>query len=208
MPARNRINHLVTESIPRIILASGSRYRAELLERVQSGVLSSPTEVDETPISGELPRDTAVRLARAKACAGAETHLDSLVIGSDQVADLDGQPLGKPGTFQRAHAQLADCSDKTVLFHTAVCVADNRGGASVLREGVDTTRVVFRKLQAAEISRYLLHDSPLDCAGSFKMEQLGVSLFERVESEDPTAIIGLPLIVLCRLLRQCGLIIP
>lgn len=198
----------MTPAIPRIVLASGSRYRAELLERVQSGVLCSPTTVDETPTGSERPRDTAVRLARLKACAGSEAQLDSLVIGSDQVADLDGQALGKPGTLARAQAQLSDCAGKTVLFHTAVCVADNRRGAKTLHEGVDTTRVVFRKLQAAEISRYLLHDSPLDCAGSFKMERLGVSLFERVESEDPTAIIGLPLIILCRLLRRCGLEIP
>lgn len=196
------------DAAPSIVLASASRYRAELLERVLPQFACSATSVDESPIRGERPRDTAIRLARLKACAGATQHPDSLIIGSDQVADLSGQALGKPGTMERARAQLSRCSGKTVMFETAVCVADNRSGTNVLHEGIDTTRVVFRDLTAAEISRYLDRDTPLDCAGSFKMERLGVALFERVESEDPLAIIGLPLIVLCRLLRRCGLQIP
>ena len=198
----------MTDSTPRVVLASTSRYRAELLERVLGGFLCSATAVDETPMEGESNLDTAVRLARLKACAGSAQYPDSLVIGSDQVADLGGEALGKPGTIERARAQLATGSGKAVLFHTAICLADNRSGTCILHEGLDTTRVVFRTLEENEISRYLVRDSPLDCAGSFKIEQLGVSLFERVESEDPTAIVGLPLIILCRLYRQCGLAIP
>jgi septum formation protein len=198
----------LTPSIPTVVLASGSRYRAELLRRVLDDFTCLTTAVDESPIAGENPRDTAVRLARLKACQAAECLPDSLVIGSDQIADLDGQPLGKPGSIGRAQAQLRQCAGKTVLFHTAVCVADNRGGTMALHEGLDITRVVFRALDAAEISRYVSRDMPLDCAGSFKMEKLGVSLFDRVECEDPAAIVGLPLVILCRLLRQCGLRIP
>ncbi|MGB0135181.1 Maf family protein [Dokdonella sp.] len=198
----------MSDAIPRIVLASGSRYRAELLQRVLGDFICSTTAVDEAPDSGECPHDTAARLARLKASSAAAQFSDSLVIGSDQVADLDGLALGKPGTMERARTQLAMCSGKTVVFHTAVCIADNRNGAKYFHEGLDTTRVVFRNLGEAEIRRYLDRETPLDCAGSFKMERLGVSLFERVESEDPTAIVGLPLIILCRLLRRCGLVIP
>ena len=151
---------------------------------------------------------TATRLAREKACAVARKYPASLVIGSDQVADLDGTLLGKPGSRERAQAQLMQCSGRAVVFHTAVCVAGSAGGQTVFREAIDTTRVVFRVLEPAEISRYLAIDHPLDCAGSFKVERLGVSLFERIESTDPTALIGLPLIALCRLLRESGMSIP
>lgn len=198
----------MTRESPRFVLASASRYRAELIGRVLDGVTCHAATVDETPMPGEGTRDLAVRLARLKALAGAGAHSGSIIVGSDQVADLDGEPIGKPGTLQRAQAQLARCSGQTVLFHTAVCVADNRGPACVLHEGVDTTRVTFRALDSAEISRYLSRDAPLDCAGSFKMERAGISLFERVESQDPTAIIGLPMIILCHLLRDCGIELP
>ncbi|MEZ5462158.1 nucleoside triphosphate pyrophosphatase [Dokdonella sp.] len=194
--------------MPSVVLASGSRYRAELLRRLLDGFTCLATDVDESPVAGERPCDTAVRLARLKACSAAEHHSDSLVIGSDQVAELDGQALGKPGSIERAQAQLRQCAGKTVLFHTAVCVADNRSGTIALHEGLDITRVAFRPLDDAEISRYVSRDMPLDCAGSFKMERLGVSLFDRVECADPAAIVGLPLVILCRLLRQCGLQIP
>lgn len=198
----------VAEAPPRIVLASASRYRAELLERVLERFTCSATSVDESIEAGEHPREAAIRLARMKACVGAARHPQCLVIGSDQIADLDGRALGKPGSLQRAQAQLKECSGKTVVFHTALCIADTRNAACQLLEGLDTTRVVFRDLHDAEISRYLGRDAALDCAGSFKMERLGISLFERVDSTDPSAIIGLPLILLCRLLRQCGLEIP
>jgi septum formation protein len=159
-------------------------------------------------MSNESPRDTAIRLARAKAMAACARNPGAIVIGSDQVADLGGQMLGKPGTLARAQSQLMICSGQSVDFHSAVCVTDNRGAESICHEAVDTTRVMFRVLGEAEISRYLAIDEPLDCAGSFKVERLGITLFERIESIDPSALIGLPLIALCRLLRQCGLSLP
>ena len=151
---------------------------------------------------------TAARLAREKACVVAQKYPASLVIGSDQVAELDGSLLGKPGTLERAQTQLSQCSGRVVVFHTAVCVADSTNGQIVFREAMDTTRVAFRSLDATEIARYLAIEQPLDCAGSFKVERLGVSLFKGVESIDPTALIGLPLIALCRLLRESGISIP
>jgi septum formation protein len=193
---------------PLIVLASTSAYRAELLARVVPIFACAAVSVDEGAFDGEAPAATAVRLAAAKAQAGADAHPGALVIGSDQVAELDGQAIGKPGTRARAHAQLAACSGKQVLFHTAVCLADGRGRERVVHGACDLTRVEFRALGEAEIRRYLDSDNPLDCAGSFKVERLGVALFERIESDDPTALIGLPLIRLCSLLRQAGVVIP
>lgn len=192
----------------RLVLASTSSYRSELLRRIVADFEICAVAVDEAMHSEETPLLAAVRLAREKARAGARQHPGCRVIGSDQLADLDGTPLGKPGSMERAQAQLQQCSGRTVAFHSAVCVADCTGGSSVFREAVDTTRVVFRVLDAAEISRYLAIERPFDCAGSFKVERLGVALFERVESNDPTALIGLPLIALCRLLRESGMSIP
>ena len=151
---------------------------------------------------------TAARLARDKARVVAQKYPTSLVIGSDQVAELDGSLLSKPGTLERAQSQLTQCSGRVVAFHTAVCVAHSTNGQIVFREAMDTTRVAFRSLDATEIARYLAIEQPLDCAGSFKVERLGVSLFKGVESIDPTALIGLPLIALCRLLRESGMSIP
>ncbi len=193
---------------PAIVLASTSPYRAELLRRVVPVFTCAAVSVAEDAFDGEAPGATAVRLAAAKAQAGADAHPGALVIGSDQVAELDGLAMGKPGTLARAHAQLAACSGKQVLFHTAVCMADDRGSERVLHHACDLTRVEFRALDEAEIRRYLEKDSPLDCAGSFKAERLGVALFEGIESRDPTALIGLPLIRLCSLLRQAGIAIP
>jgi septum formation protein len=192
----------------RLVLASTSAYRAELLRRIVAKFELCAAGVDETPMTGEPPRETAIRLAREKAMAASASNPGAIVIGSDQVADLGGQILGKPGTLARARTQLMRCSGQSVDFHGAVCVIDERGADSICHESIDTTRVLFRELGAAEIARYLAIDEPLDCAGSFKVERLGIALFERIESVDPSALIGLPLIALCQLLRRCGLSIP
>lgn len=195
--------------LPRpLVLASRSRYRAELLKRVVAEFETCAADVDETAVDGESPALTAARLSRVKALAVAERYPGKLVIGSDQLAELDGGPLGKPGCVELAHAQLRACSGRTVTFHTAVCLIDSASLTGEPLEAMDVTRVVFRALTDAEIARYLDLDSPFDCAGSFKIEQAGVSLFERVESADPTALIGLPLIAVCRLLRKIGWPIP
>lgn len=193
---------------PALILASTSPYRRELLARLGLPFRSVAPEVDEAAVPGEVPRATAVRLARAKAEAVAALHPGTLVIGSDQVADLKGQALGKPGSVEVARIQLAASAGHSVLFHTAVCVVDARAPEAAPHEAVDTTRVVFRTLAAAEIARYLAAEPALDCAGSFKAEGLGISLFERIEGSDPTALVGLPLIALTRLLREAGLRVP
>lgn len=191
-----------------VVLASTSRYRRELLARLLPDFAVDAPDVDETPIAGESPRDLAIRLASAKAQAVAARHPDAIIIGSDQVAELDGIALGKPGSVEAARAQLAASSGHTVSFHTALCVFDTRSNAMVERFAIDCTQVVFRTLDAATIARYIDVEKPLDCAGSFKAESLGIALFERIESSDPTALIGLPLIALARLLREAGLSLP
>jgi len=183
-----------------IVLASTSPYRRELLARLGVIARQQAPRVDETPATDEGPAELAVRLARAKARAVALSTPGALVIGSDQVADCNGRMLGKPGTIDNARAQLRACSGRTVTFHTAVCLVDTRLGRQDERSAIDATRVVFRSLSEAEIVRYADRERPFDCAGSFKSEGLGIGLFERVESSDPTALIGLPLIALCRLL--------
>jgi len=194
--------------VTRIVLASTSRYRRELLSRLLPEFAVDAPDVAEAPIAGELPHHTAARLASAKAQAVAARHSGAIVIGSDQVAELDGRALGKPGSIEAAREQLAASSGKTVLFHTGLCVVDTRDGAAISRTASDNTQVVFRTLDAATIARYVDIEKPLDCAGSFKVEGLGIALFERVESVDPTALIGLPLIALARLLREAGLRLP
>ncbi|MGE8226822.1 MAG: Maf family protein [Stenotrophomonas sp.] len=187
-----------------LILASTSRYRAELLNRLRISFSSAAPDVDETPLPGEPPAALAHRLAAAKAAAVARQHPGSWAIGSDQVAELNGQPLGKPGSREAACAQLAAMSGHEVLFHTAVCLSD--GDAQL--QATDLTRVRFRNLQMAEIKRYIDAEQPLDCAGSFKCEGLGISLFEAIDNSDPTALIGLPLIKTSQLLRQAGYQLP
>ncbi len=191
-----------------IVLASTSRYRAELLRRIVAEFSVCAPDIDESSNSDESPASTAARLAREKALAVADRYPDHLVIGSDQVADLEGQLLGKPATLANAHAQLTRCSGRVIVFHTAVCLIETKAEGPTFLEAIDCTRVVFRSLKSAEISRYLALDRPFDCAGSFKIECAGSTLFERVESTDPSALIGLPLIVLCEMLRQAGLTIP
>jgi septum formation protein len=189
----------------RLVLGSTSRYRAQLLGRL--GLVFEPRApgTDEMEIAGETAAARAMRLASAKA-TDAGAGLDALVIGSDQVAELDGQLLDKPGSLARANDQLKACAGRVVHFHTAVCVLDTQNGRRYTH--LDLTRVHFRPLTATEIERYLRIELPLDCAGSFKCEGLGISLFERIENDDPTALIGLPLIALARLLREAGLAVP
>ncbi|HET8764853.1 MAG TPA: Maf family nucleotide pyrophosphatase [Rhodanobacter sp.] len=193
-------------SPPRVVLASTSRYRAELLRRLMADFEPCRPDVDETPRPGEPPAMRAERLAIAKAEAVAAGRRDALVIGSDQVAELDGDLLRKPGSIANACAQLAASSGHAVAFHTAVCVVDTRNGRRTSR--IDRTQVQFRTLSSAEIERYVAREHPLDCAGSFKCEGLGISLFERIDSSDPTALIGLPLIALAQLLRAAGRSLP
>lgn len=190
--------------MPALILASTSRYRAELLSRLRLPFSCANPEVEEAALPGEAPTALATRLARAKAAAVAARHPGAWVIGSDQVAELDGAPLGKPGTRDAACAQLAAMSGREVLFHTAVCVSNS--GRHL--QATDLTRVRFRTLRAGEIERYVEAEMPLDCAGSFKCEGLGITLFEAIDNQDPSALVGLPLIALCRLLREAGFTLP
>jgi len=192
---------------PRIVLASTSRYRADLLRRVLPVFEQAAPQVEETAIANEAPRRRAERLALLKAAAIAHGCDDAIVVGSDQVAELDGLVFDKPGDFARAQAQLTACSGREVHFHTAVCVIDTRK-RDHRALATDLTRVRFRDLMPQEIDRYLEREQPFDCAGSFKTEALGITLFERIDSNDPTALIGLPLIALARLLRECGLALP
>jgi septum formation protein len=188
-----------------LLLASTSPYRRVLLERLRLPFDCVAPAIEETQLGGENPESMACRLAQAKAKAVAARHPGSLVLGSDQSASLSGRVLGKPGSRERAHAQLAACSGLDVVFHTAVCLIDRHGDA---HGALDTTRVRFRVLDDAAIERYLDAESPLDCAGSFKAEAYGITLFERIDSEDPTALIGLPLIRTAALLREAGLQLP
>jgi septum formation protein len=190
----------------RIVLGSTSRYRAELLGRLGLDFEARAPGTIENVIAGEMPADRARRLAIAKATDAGTGLTDALVIGSDQVAELGGRELDKPGSEQRAFEQLAACSGHIVNFHTALCLFETRNGER--HTHVDLTRVHFRTLDAAEIKRYIEREQPLDCAGSFKCEGLGIALFERIENVDPTALIGLPLIALTRLLRDAGVNIP
>lgn len=192
-------------SPPPIILASTSAYRASLLRRLLETFQQAAPGTDEAALDGEAAASRALRLAEAKARAVAASHPGAIVIGSDQVADLDGSVLDKPGTVHAAHRQLAASSGNEVVFHTAVCVIDARGNAHT---HVDETRVLFRTLSDDDIARYVERERPLDCAGSFKCEGLGISLFERIANEDPTALVGLPLIATSRLLRNAGIALP
>ncbi|AJQ88830.1 Maf family protein [Xanthomonas oryzae pv. oryzicola] len=190
--------------MPRLILASTSAYRRQLLSRLQLEFDTAPPEVDEQPQSGETPSALASRLAAEKAAAVAVRLPGAWVIGSDQVADLDGQALGKPGTRAQAQAQLTAMSGRTVRFHTAVSLI----GPERELHALDLTEVQLRALTPAEIERYLDAEPALDCAGSFKCEGLGISLFDAIRSQDPTALVGLPLIALARLLREAGFHLP
>ena len=188
---------------PRLVLASTSRYRRDLLERLRLPFDVEAPGVDEAARPGEKPAAIAQRLAAEKARAVAARHPDAVVIGSDQVAELDGEAIGKPGNHARAVAQLHRMSGRLVVFHTAVSVVRIATGF----EGafVAPVRVRFRPLDDDEIERYLQAEQPYDCAGSAKCETLGIALLEAIESDDPTALVGLPLIRTCELLRGAGI---
>ncbi len=188
---------------PRLILGSTSRYRRELLERLRLPFDVVAPDVDETPRTGEAPAALALRLAVAKARAVAAQHPDAVVIGSDQVADLDGQPIGKPGAHERAVEQLRRMSGRRLVFQTAVAVVVARRGFEASE--LAAVHVRFRTLTDAQIERYLRLETPYDCAGSAKSETLGIALLDAIESDDPTALVGLPLIRTCRLLRLAGI---
>ena len=189
--------------MPRLILASTSRYRRELLQRLRMPFEVVSPDVDESPRPGEAPSALAARLALAKAEEVAARHSDAVVIGSDQVAELDGETIGKPHTHDRAVAQLRAMSGRRVVFHTAVAVVRReRDFAQTLLAPVVVT---FRVLTDAEIDRYLRAEQPYDCAGSAKCETLGIALLAAIDSDDPTALVGLPLIRTCGLLREAGL---
>lgn len=186
-----------------LILASTSRYRRELLSRLRLPFQVQAPDVDESPLSGETPAALAARLALAKARAVARRFPDAVVIGSDQVADLDGESIGKPGTHDCAVAQLQRMSGKDVVFQTALAVVCLESG--FVGQDLAPVHVRFRALDDAEIDAYLRAEQPYDCAGSAKSEGLGISLLSAIESDDPTALVGLPLIRTCALLRQAGL---
>ena len=189
-----------------VVLGSTSPYRRELMQRLGMPFEVLAPGVDETPAPGETPAALAQRLALAKARAVARQRPAAIVIGSDQVADLNGEPLGKPGTHERAVEQLQRMRGQTVVFQTALAVV-------CLDSGFEATdlapvRVRFRDLDDGEIERYLRTEQPYDCAGSAKSEGLGIALLERIDSDDPTALVGLPLIRTCRLLRAAGVNLP
>lgn len=188
---------------PPLILGSTSRYRRELLQRLRLPFDTVAPQVDETPLPGEAPAALALRLALAKAQAVAALHPQAVVIGSDQVADLEGSPIGKPGTHARATEQLQRMRGREVVFQTAVAVV--RADIGFARALLAPVRVRFRELSDAEIERYLRLEEPYDCAGSAKSETLGIALLSAIESDDPTALVGLPLIRTCALLREAGL---
>jgi septum formation protein len=185
-----------------VILGSTSRYRKELLSRLRIPFEVCAPHVDETPLPGEPPKELALRLALAKALAVAKQNPNAVVIGSDQVADLDGTPLGKPGNHANAVLQLQKMRGKTVVFQTAlsvVCVAND-----YQRTDLAAVRVKFRDLTDSEIESYLRAEEPYDCAGSAKSEGLGIALLDAIDSDDPTALVGLPLIRTCQMLREAG----
>lgn len=195
--------------LPRLILASSSQYRRELLSRLHIPFECISPDMDESPLPGEAPHATALRLARLKAATVAEQAPGALVIGSDQVATLDGAQIGKPGTHENALQQLRMMRGREVVFHTALCLWDGRmpdtqAAAQTQIENVKTI-VTFRDLPDEELDSYLRIERPYDCAGSAKNEGLGIALLEKIESTDPTSLTGLPLIALCTMLRRAGM---
>lgn len=195
--------------MPRIILASSSPYRQELLARLQLPFIARAPEIDETAIKSEAAADTAQRLALQKARAVAQHHPDAIIIGSDQVASLDGLHIGKPGNHAAALQQLQLMRGREVIFHTALCVIDQRDGqhkptkSVVLIDNIQT-KVLFRNLDDEELDAFLRIEQPYDCAGSAKNEALGITVIEKISSDDPTALTGLPLIRLTSMLRSLG----
>jgi septum formation protein len=189
-----------------LVLASTSRYRADLLRRLGLPFATFAPGVDEVALAGEAPAATAVRLAEAKARAAANVHPDALIVGSDQVASCGAEAIGKPGSHENAAAQLRRLSGRSVVFHTGLALLDSATG--VCRSECIDVVSTYRALTDPEIEAYLRREKPYGCAGSVKSEGLGIALFERIASDDPTALIGLPLIRLCALLRAAGVCVP
>ena len=196
----SQASHVISRPL---ILGSTSKYRRELLQRLRVPFDVVSPEVDETPHPNEAPRDLAMRLALSKAQAVAAKHPNAVVIGSDQVADLNGEPLGKPGTHERAVLQLQKMRGQTVVFQTAVSVVCQASGFA--HTELAQIKVRFRDLTKAEIEAYLRAEEPYDCAGSAKSEGLGIALLDAIDNDDPTALIGLPMIRTARLLRAAGI---
>jgi septum formation protein len=193
----------MNDALPRrLMLGSTSPYRRDLLARLRIPFEVAAPDIDETPHANETPQQLACRLAMTKARTVAARFPAHVVIGSDQVADLAGQPLGKPGNHERAVAQLRQMRGQTVVFQTAVAVVCKNSGFAQM--DLAQVRVLFRDLSDAEIEAYLLAETPYDCAGSAKSEGLGIALLERIDSDDPTALVGLPLIRTCRMLEAAG----
>ncbi|NVJ65888.1 MAG: septum formation inhibitor Maf [Gammaproteobacteria bacterium] len=190
-------------SNPQIILASSSKYRKELLSRILNDFDCIAPDIDETPFPDEEPIEHVARLAEQKALAIAVNHPEAVIIGSDQICVLDGEILGKPGNQENAVKQLSACSGKSVYFYTSLCVTKGRNEPSDIT--VVTTKVTFKTLSQEHITNYIERENPIDCAGSFKCEGLGIALFEAIESKDPTALIGLPLIDVTRQLHKFGI---
>jgi septum formation protein len=193
-------------SARRIILASTSPYRRQLLERLKLPFSVASPQIDETRLPGEMPRELVLRLSESKARAVITSHKGALIIGSDQVAVLNGEILGKPGNRGNAIVQLQKCSGSSVIFHTGLCLLDADSEEMQLEDVL--FEVKFRVLLPQQIERYVDHERPFDCAGSFKAESLGISLFEYMRGDDPTALIGLPLIRLTTMLQNAGIQLP
>jgi septum formation protein len=194
-----------TNTLPRLILASSSRYRHELLSRLHLPFEVLVPNIDETPHREEAPEETALRLAKEKAFAAASQVPDALIIGSDQVATLNGEQIGKPGSHENALQQLRKMRGRRVIFHTALCLYDGRSDADSAAQVENVqTFVTFRDLPDRELEAYLHIEQPYDCAGSAKNEGLGIAIIEKIESTDPTALTGLPLIALSTMLRRAG----
>ena len=200
--SKDKQQPLLASSGRPLILGSTSRYRKELLTRLRIPFETAAPDVDETPHSNESPKDLALRLALAKARAVALRYPEAVVIGSDQVADLEGTPLGKPGNHTNAILQLQRMRGKTVIFQTALSVVCIATGYE--RTDLAEVKVKFRDLSDAEIETYLRAEEPYDCAGSAKSEGLGIALLDAIDNDDPSALIGLPLIRTCQMLREAG----
>ena len=196
----------LSAAFPRLILASSSRYRKELLSRLRIPFETAAPDIDEAPMPGEAPEQTALRLARKKSLSIALATQNALVIGSDQVATLDGEQIGKPGNHENALIQLKKMRGRKVVFHTALCVWDGRATREAEQVQIENVRtfVSFRNLPDQELDAYLRIEQPYDCAGSAKNEGLGIAIIESIESADPTALTGLPMIALCSMLRRAG----
>lgn len=192
--------------IPKLILGSSSIYRKELLSRLNIPFEVAIPNIDETPLPNELPEETALRLAQKKAEAIGLSHSNALVIGSDQVATLNGEQIGKPGNHERALKQLQKMRGQRVIFHTALCLLDTRASQTTAKVQIENvqTFVTFRNLSDAELDAYLRIEQPYDCAGSARNEGLGIAILEKIESTDPTALTGLPLISLTNMLRRAN----